>query len=58
MVHIINPLYICTLDMEEEIESVLKAVSNIWSFLPPENLPGFVSEVQSCFICMFVDGLQ
>lgn len=58
MVYVIHPLYTCTLDMEEEIESVFKAVSNIWSFLSPENLPGFIFEVQSWFICAFVDGLR
>lgn len=58
MVHVIYPLYTCSLAMEEEIESVFKAVSNIWSFLAPENLPGFVFEIQSWFICVFVDGLQ
>lgn len=47
MVHDTRPSYACTLDMEEETEFVFKAVSNTWSFLPPENLPGFVFGEQS-----------
>lgn len=56
-IHVIHPLYTCMLDGEEERESVSKAVSSIWLFLPPENLPGFVFEAQSQFIWVFVDGL-